>query len=159
MTVFQLSDKIGVENASCCIVIHKNGNWRELSLPVGIGIAGGWSFLSLIDLRLRANGKFNNPPTSTIISPVEIPVGVAQLIPIPVFDPDNDYVQCRFAQGVQECGSVCYPDSLPVGSKLYTNCTLFITGSNVNDWYAAAIVVGRKIVVDTESYVIHFLLD
>ncbi|CAF1314880.1 unnamed protein product [Adineta ricciae] len=141
MTVLQLSDKINIENASCCIVIQSAGQWRELSLPVGIGITGGWSFLSLIDLRLRSNGQFNNPPASTMISPVDIPVGIARLIPIPAIDPDNDHIQCRFAQGANECGSVCYPNSLPAGTVLYSNCTLFITGSNVNDWYAAAIVI------------------
>ncbi|CAF1314684.1 unnamed protein product [Adineta ricciae] len=140
-TVLQLSNRFDLVNAFCCIVMYQDGNWRELSLPVGIGIAGSWSFLSVVDLRLRSNGKFNSPPASTMISPVEIFVGVAQLIPIPVIDPDNDHIQCRFAQGVQECGSVCYPNSLPAGTILYSNCTLFINGSNVNDWYAAAIVI------------------
>ncbi|CAF1027190.1 unnamed protein product [Adineta steineri] len=130
-----------VENTSCCVVNYQSAYWRDLALPKGIGVSGWWSFFSLIDLRLRPNGKYNTPPVSTMISPIFIPVGVQQIIVITTIDADSDEVRCRFAKNNNECASVCPPDSLPSGTILYSNCTLFITGSTLFDWYAVAVVV------------------
>jgi hypothetical protein len=144
MTVVQSSTLINVENVSSCLVTYNSTNWRELSLPAGIGVSGVWSLLCLIDLQLRLNGKYNTPPAATMISPIFIPVGIPQTIIIPTIDADNDQVRCRFANGPDECASVCYPNSLPNGTNISSDCILSITGSNVSDWYAVAIVVRQK---------------
>jgi len=75
-------------------------------------------------------------------SPIYIPVGVQTALTIPTTDSDNDNVRCRFANGTNECASVCPPASLPSGTTIVaSNCTMYITGANVNDWYAVAIQV------------------
>jgi hypothetical protein len=93
---------------------------------------------------MRSNGSYNNPPVATIISPIYIPVHIQQSIFIPTIDADNDPVRCRFANGTNECGQACPPASLPSGTMIFSNCTLIITGANVNDWYAVAIEVSEK---------------
>ncbi|CAF1487853.1 unnamed protein product [Adineta steineri] len=141
MTVIQNSTVIDVEDASYCVVIYASGQWRSLSLPNGIGVSAGWSLLCSIDLELRSNNKYNTPPVAIMISPRFIPVGISQTIIIPTMDADNDQVRCRFASTTAECASVCPPNSLPIGTIMFSNCTLLITGSNVADWYAVAIVI------------------
>ncbi|CAF1453010.1 unnamed protein product [Adineta steineri] len=141
MTVIQSSTVIDVQNASYCVVIYASGQWRSLSLPNGIGISGGWSLLCSIDLELRSNNKYNTPPVAIMISPRFIPVGISQTIIVPTMDADNDQVRCRFASTTAECASVCPPNSLPIGTIMFSNCTLLITGSNVADWYAVAIEI------------------
>lgn len=88
---------------------------------------------------MRPDGTYNTPPKATMISPIYIPVGVAQQISIPTIDADNDNVRCRFANGSKECSSVCPPSSLPSGTTISSSCTLTITGANAGDWYAVAI--------------------
>ena len=115
---------------------------EQLDLPPGSGTSNAtWSISCLINLQMRSDGNYNHPPVATIISPIYIPVGIQQTILIPTIDADNDQVRCRFANGTNECGSVCPPASLPSGTMLFSNCTLIITGANVNDWYAVAIEV------------------
>lgn len=80
-----------------------------------------------------------------MISPISIPVGVQQTLVIPTIDSDNDLVRCRFATGTYECSDVCPPSSLPNNTILISsNCTLLITGAQINDWYAVAIQVCSK---------------
>jgi len=152
MTVVQSSTVINVEDVSRCLLTHESGNWRELSLPTGIGTSGDWSLLCLMDLQLRLNGKYNTPPVATMISPIFIPEGIRQTIIIPTIDADNDQVRCRFANGSDECASVCYPNSLPNGTTISSDCILSITGSNVSDWYAVAIVVRKKLLHTPTNY-------
>jgi len=96
-------------------------------------------------IRLRQDGKINNALVAAIISPIYIPVGIQQTIFIPTIDADNDQVRCRFAVGADECAGVCPPGSLPNGTTILSNCTLFITGTNVGDWYAVATMVRKTI--------------
>lgn len=144
ITVGQRSDIINITNGSYFLVAFQSASWRQLSRPPGTtGSNTSWSVSSWINVRLRENGQYNQPPVATIISPIYIPVGIQQTIVIPTIDGDNDQVRCRFAQGFNECGSVCPPASLPNGTTLFSNCTLLITGINVGDWYAVAIAVSK----------------
>lgn len=43
-------------------------------------------------------------------------------------------------QPIDECGGICYPDSLPNGTTL-SNCVLNFTGYKANTWYGVAIQV------------------
>lgn len=144
ITVGQRSDTINITNGSYFLVAYQSLSWRQLSLPSGSSSANtAWSISCLIDLRIRSDGTYNHPPVATIISPIYIPVGIPQSILIPTIDSDNDQVRCRFANGTNECGNACPPASLPNGTKLYSNCTLIITGAKYNDWYAITIEVSE----------------
>lgn len=145
ITVGQRSDQLNLTNGSYFVVSYQSASWRKLTLPSSsTNTNTQWSITCLIDLQMRADGTFNHPPTSAIISPIYIPVGIQQVITIPTIDSDNDDVRCRFANGTSECGSACPPATLPSGTVLYSNCTLLITGSAVGDWYAIAIQVSMR---------------
>ena len=90
---------------------------------------------------------FNNAPVATVMSPVNIQVNQTTTIYVSVSDADADMVRCRWASnntlnGVNECGSVCPPNSLPANTILNSNCTVGITGSIVGAMYAVTLVVG-----------------
>ena len=144
ITVGQRSDVINITNGSYFLVAYQSSSWRQLTLPITSGsLNTTWSISCLINLQMRPDGSYNNPPAATIISPIYIPVGIPQNIFIPTIDADNDNVRCRFSNGTNECGSTCPPASLPNGTTLFSNCTLIITGAKVNDWYAIAIQVSE----------------
>ncbi|CAF1955940.1 unnamed protein product [Rotaria magnacalcarata] len=44
-------------------------------------------------------------------------------------------------QAIDECGSICYPNGLPNGTHLSSNCTLTFTGLIPNTWYAISVQV------------------
>jgi hypothetical protein len=127
--------------------IFYRGNWRTLNLPTPASSAYGWSIACTIDLLVRSDtGKLNTPPVATMISPVDICVGIPTVLVIPTIDSDNDAVRCRFANSTDECAAVCPPASLPNNTVLISsNCTLLITGANVGDWYAVALQVRHKL--------------
>jgi hypothetical protein len=142
ITVGQRSDIITITNGSYFVVAYQSISWRPLSIPPGSGsLNSTWSISCLINLQLRSDGTYNEPPVSSIISPIFIPVGIQQVISIPTIDPNNDPIRCRFANGTNECGFACPPASLPPGTTIFPNCTLLITGTHVNDWYAVTIEV------------------
>jgi hypothetical protein len=141
ITVGQRTDDVLINNGSYFVVAYQANSFRTLSLPGSGGSTLGWSISTVIDLRIRSDGKYNNPPKATMISPIYIPVGVQQKISIPTIDEDNDDVRCRFASGANECSAVCPPGSLPSGTSISNNCVLTITGAHAGDWYAVAIQV------------------
>lgn len=140
ITVGQRTDDVILQNGSYFRIAFASSAWRNLSLPTGVSTKT-WSLSTVIDLRVRADGRWNTPPIATMISPIYIPVGIQQTISIPTIDADNDNVRCRFASGTNECGTVCPPASLPSGTTISNDCVLSITGANAGDWYAATIEV------------------
>ena len=155
ITVGQRSDVINITNGSYFLVAYQGSTWRALSLPGSGTSSAAWSISCLINLQMRSDGGgYNHPPVSTIISPMYIPVGIQQVILLPTIDADNDQVRCRFANGTNECGTPCPPTSLPSGTTLFSNCTLLITGKNVNDWYAVTIEVSSIYNVYPSSFVL-----
>ena len=120
----------------------QNGLWHELSLPGVNGMNARWSLSILINLKCRPDGQLNELPFLEPIFPMSIPLGIEQMILLPIDDIENDDIRCRFANStLKECGDVCYPSSLPNGTELLSNCTLKITGMNENDWYAVTMIV------------------
>jgi hypothetical protein len=76
-----------------------------------------------------------------------------------VADADGDIIRCRWAtssDGVDECGGVCPPSSLPPGTIIYPNCTIIITGPAVGDWFAVTLMVSSLFLFENISV---FLLD
>lgn len=141
LSVVQIFTVLELEDVSHCVATFAEGNWRQLTLPTGIDSFALWSVRSVITLQRRSNGKHNTPPVAVMISPIFVPADTAQAIFIPTMDADNDQVRCRFATTPDECADVCYPDSLPAGTMLLSNCTLLLPESNAIDWYAVAIMV------------------
>lgn len=131
--------------------------WRPLTLPAGNVANKGWSVACTIDLRIRSDtGKINTPPVATMISPIYIPVANRTSLIIPTIDSDGDIVRCRFASQPNECSDVCPPGSLPNNTIIISSdCTLYITGAKVNDWYAVAIQV-RYLSDSRSDLSIHF---
>lgn len=52
-------------------------------------------------------------------------------------------------QAVDECGGICYPDSVPSGTTL-SNCTLTFTGLVAGAWYAVAVQVIQNYLFETK---------
>jgi len=157
ITVGQRSDIINIASGSYFLVAYQGGILREIYSQNGPIMDGRWSVACLINLQIRSNGEYNNPPVSAMISPIHITVGIPQEIFIPTIDADNDKVRCRFANGSDECGDVCYPTSLPNGTDLLSNCTLLITGVNAGDWYAVAITVKKLLLCVYANYQFFFI--
>lgn len=145
VSIGQRSDTIDLPSGDNFSVAYQDGFWRTLAT----GATALWSLALYINLNPRSdNGLYNNAPISTIISPIYIPVNQTIVIDIPVSDADNDILRCRWASssnGVNECGGICPPASLPSGTVLYSNCTLVIIGQNVGNWYGIAIMVNINI--------------
>ncbi|CAF3403170.1 unnamed protein product [Rotaria socialis] len=139
----QRTDIVNITSGAYFTVAFQSSAWRTLSLPNGSPTSKGWSISCIIDLRIRSDtGTLNTPPVANMISPTDIPVGVQQSLIIPTIDSDNDIVRCRFANTTTECADVCPPSSLPNNTILISsNCTLLITGAEVNNWYAVAIQI------------------
>jgi hypothetical protein len=140
-TVGQRSDIVYLQAGDDFSVAFQDSAWRPLATNAG----AGWSIAATIDLQLRSdNGLYNNAPVATMMSPIYIPVNQPTAINIPVADADGDPMRCRWstsANGVDECGGVCPPSSLPPGTVIYPNCTIMITGQNIGDWFGVALMV------------------
>ena len=140
-TVGQRSDIVYLQPGDDFVVAFALGAWRNLTTVVG----ANWSLAANINVNPRPdNGLYNTAPVATVMSPIYIPYNQTIIIDIPVGDADGDDVRCRWAtntNGVNECGGVCPPNSLPPNTVIYPNCTIRITGLNLSDWYAIAIMV------------------
>lgn len=140
-TVGQRTDIVNLTSGDDFSVAFMLGAWRPLATVVG----SNWSLAMRITIKPRSdNGLYNSAPVATVMSPISIPYNQTVTINIPVADADGDTVRCRWAtntNGINECGGVCPPGSLPSNAVIYPNCTIQITGFNISDWYAVAIMV------------------
>ena len=142
----QRSDIVYLASGNDFTVAFQDKGWR----PLATHPDAAWSVSTNIKLIPRSdNGLYNNAPVATVMSPIYIPVNQLKVINIPVGDADGDPVRCRWStnsNGVDECGDVCPPGSLPPNTLIYPNCTITITGQNVGDWFAVTAMVGHIIV-------------
>ncbi|CAF4058204.1 unnamed protein product, partial [Rotaria sordida] len=136
--VGQRSDVVVIPEGSDFSVIYASSAWGSLTLG-----GAGWSISSHIKL---------NKTT---------------LITTSVSDADGDIVRCRWAtssNGVDECGSVCPPHSLPANTVIYSNCTIEVIGTIAGSRYAIAIMVTEDFINSTSttplsSVPVQFLLE
>ncbi|CAF3356803.1 unnamed protein product [Rotaria sp. Silwood1] len=139
IVVGQRSDIVLIPEGSDFSVIYASDAWGSLTLG-----GYGWSISSHINLVNRSdNGMLNHAPVATIMSPIIIPQNKKTLMTISVSDADGDTVRCRWStnlNGVDECGSICPPSSLPANTVIYPNCTIEITGTTAGTRYALAIM-------------------
>jgi hypothetical protein len=140
-TVGQRSDIVNLTMNDDFSVGYVNSRWR----PLATDPSAGWAITTRINLEPRSdNGLYNNAPVATMMSPIYIPYNKTIVINVPVADPDGDPLRCRWAMksgGLDECSDVCPPGSLPPNTIIYPNCTIIITGKNISDWYAVAVMV------------------
>jgi hypothetical protein len=54
-------------------------------------------------------------------------------------------------QAIDECGGICYPNSVPSGTTL-SNCTISFIGLIPNTWYAVSIQVSNLILRSSNNY-------
>ena len=82
-------------------IVFTGGDWI---LPYD----SDWSILTSFSMdRRNDTGRINSTPRA-ITSPVlRLQANCNHKIRIPVTDPDNDIVRCRWAVGYNECGTIC----------------------------------------------------
>ena len=123
-TIGQRSDIVYLASGDDFTVAFELAAWRPLATVTG----GNWSLATHIDVRPRSdNGLYNSAPVATVMSPIYVPSNKTIAIHVPVADADGDTLRCRWANnsnGVEECGSVCPPGSLPPNTVIYPNCTI-----------------------------------
>ena len=89
---------------------------------------GDWNISTTFSLTKRNDtGRINSSPRILPTPPLRLQSGCTYTIPLPVSDPDNDTVRCRWAVGI-ECSSICNEFT---GAILDTNtCTITYTANN-----------------------------
>ncbi|CAF3770784.1 unnamed protein product [Adineta steineri] len=141
ITVGQRSDTVSIEAGSDFSVAYQDTAWR----PLASSASAAWSVSSRIQLSIRPdNSLYNNAPTASLMSPINIPYNQLTAIYIPVADADGDITRCRWStssDGVDECGGVCPPGSLLANTMIYPNCTIIIIDQTVGDWFAITLMV------------------
>ena len=124
-------------------VAFQDTAWR----PLATAGSAAWSISAHINMKPRPdNGLYNNAPVATMMSPINIPRNQSTVINVPIADADGDPLRCRWSQnasasGIDECGQVCPPGSLPPNTVIFPNCTIIITGQTTNDWFAVTLMV------------------
>ena len=141
ITVGQRSDIVYLQSGDDFAIAYQKTSWR----PLATGSNLAWSIGTHIKLTPRSdNGLYNNAPVATTMSPINIVFNQPTVIHIPISDADGDSMRCRWStnsNGIDECGGVCPPGSLPPGTIIYPNCTIIITGPTIGDWYAVTLMV------------------
>ena len=158
-------------------ISHTGSAWIDLSYPPQKNLR--WSLTASIDLRRRPDGIINTPPVASVVSPQYAIVNQQTQITVPVSDANSgDQIRCRWAvyaapltrrkrskivrsssEPVDECGGICYPNTVPAGTTLSSsNCTISFTGTVPNTWYAVAIQVNRLKKVVERSYLFSIFL-
>ena len=109
------------------------GNWIE-------PFSSSWSILTSFSTAKRNDtGRINSTPRA-ITSPVlRLQANCNHTIRIPVTDPDNDIVRCRWAVGYAECGGIC--DGFPGADLDLESCSIMYTANQGVGFKAAAIVI------------------
>ncbi|CAF1664860.1 unnamed protein product, partial [Didymodactylos carnosus] len=108
-TVSQRSDNVTLKANVSFVIAFQDQAWADLNGPGSGAVNTGatWSISTWINLIPRSDtGLYNNPPVSTMMSPITIVRGVKQTIQIPIADPEDDVVRCRWANSTNECADV-----------------------------------------------------
>ncbi|XP_071943663.1 uncharacterized protein [Antedon mediterranea] len=121
--------------------------WIELE---NFGDAIGWSIVPRINLNPRPdNGLLNSSPVTSMLPIIRIPKGCDRQITVPVIDPNEDDVRCRWPkEALGECipknnrrqdEVACdQPDKFQLDEM---RCKLTFDASGDIGWYAAAVMI------------------
>ena len=117
---------ITIGTNSCCWISAVGNNFK-------------WNISTTFSLVTRADtGKINSSPRVLPTPPLRLQQGCSYTISLPVSDPDNDTVRCRWAVGL-ECVDIC--NKFP-GAVLDSNsCTIIYTANNETGIKALAIMI------------------
>ena len=71
-------------------------------------LGGSWEVRHKLDATVRNDtGKINSSPVTLMAPIVQLPTGIQYTINIPSTDPDNDFINCRWALSVNgECAGI-----------------------------------------------------
>ena len=83
-------------------------------------------------------GTINSSPQILPTPPLRLQQGCTYTIPLPVSDPDNDTIRCRWAVG-SECGGIC--DKFPEAILDSDTCTITYIANNGTGYKAVAIMI------------------
>ena len=100
---------------------------------------GNWNVSTTFSLAKRTDtGKINSSPRILPTPPLYLQQGCSYTISLPVSDPDNDIVRCRWAVGT-ECASIC---NRFYGAVLDSaTCTITYTANNGTGIKVVAIMI------------------
>ena len=99
-----------------------------------------WSILTIFSMARRSDtGRINSTPRPITTPLLRLQENCNHTIRIPVTDPDNDIVRCRWAVGYDECGSIC--DSFPEADLDPDSCSITYTADQGVGYRAAAIII------------------
>ena len=99
-----------------------------------------WSIITTFSIARRNDtGRINSTPRA-ITSPVlRLQANCNHTIRIPVTDPDNDIVRCRWAVGFDECAGIC--NGFPGAVLDFESCSIMYIADQGVGFQAAAIVI------------------
>ena len=98
-----------------------------------------WNISTTFSLVTRTDtGKINSSPRVLPTPPLRLQQGCSYTIPLPVSDPDNDIVRCRWAVGI-ECSSIC--NQFPGAVLDSSSCTITYTANYGTGIKAVAIMI------------------
>ena len=120
-----VEDIVTIGTASCCWIKNTSNS--------------NWNISTTFSLTKRSDtGRINSSPRVLPTPPLRLQSGCTYTIPLPVSDPDNDIVRCRWAVG-DECRTVCNQFT---GAVLDTNtCTITYTANYGTGIKAVAIMI------------------
>ena len=114
-------------------IAFTNGNWIS---PFN----SGWSILTIFSMARRSDtGRINSTPRPITTPLLRLQANCNHKIRIPVTDPDNDTVRCRWGVGAAECGSIC--DRFSGADLDPESCSITYTANQGVGYRAAAIVI------------------
>ena len=100
----------------------------------------GWSILTIFSMARRSDtGRINSTPRPITTPLLRLQANCNHKIRIPVTDPDNDIVHCRWAVGEAECGGICY--AFPGAVLDPESCSIMYTADQGVGYRAAAIMI------------------
>jgi len=103
------------------------------------GIGGKWNISTTFSLVPRVDtGKINSSPQISPILPLHLQQGCKYTISLPVSDPDNDTIRCRWAVG-SECSDIC--NKFPGAVLDSASCTITYTANYGTGLKAVAIMI------------------
>ena len=109
------------------------GDWIR-----GVG-QGNWNISTTFSLTKRNDtGTINSSPRVLPTPPLRLQLGCTYTISLPVSDPDNDTIKCRWAMG-RECSSIC--NKFPGAVLDSATCTITYTAKYGTGTKAVAIMI------------------
>ena len=101
---------------------------------------GSWSILTIFSMTRRNDtGRINSTPRTITTPLLRLQANCNHRIRIPVTDPDNDIVRCRWAVGYDECRSIC--DGFPEADLDPESCSITYAANLGVGYRAAAIMI------------------